>query len=685
MRHFFLCIVLIIASVTSCLAQTYIRISDPGDIGNTFLIDCDNATSPFSTNVFLLDSGLDENYSENESYIREISSTNGGDINLKFTQFSLANGTVMTIRDAITHEIFASYATGTQLVGQTFTSHRGSLQIIWSSGTAVRLGFCAAVWCGSMCQQFQTTITPSINPIVEGTNTYYDVCSGTEINFSATSEFYQNNVQYAQYEDSLTYDWGVIDTNNDTLWFYDAGRNFSHTFTENGAFSVFCNASDTHGCLNNNFNMLRVRVSIPPTWSAVSFYPDSVCSGAQITLIGEPRPETWYSPMNYNLNTDTLFLPDGTNICYNAIVNFNIFNEGATITSMDDIDRIYLNMEHSFLGDLSIMIECPNGQKCLLKAYENGTMPFLNWTNTGGINNIESGGGHTIHLGLAPDPMNGGSADTYSSCYTIAGEGYSYNFTPTANNPFGPNGPTTTISYTDPCGNTEDVRILNEGDYASYESMASLVGCPLNGLWTIYLCDHLALDNGYLFEWGIYFSEDVYHNNMWSYSNSYPESSFSWSGEGLQTGMNGDSYATAIVHNSDTTNWREFPYTFTATDNFGCSYDTTIIVHVKPAMHEDCDSTTSMDNANLPDEITILPNPAYDILNITSSEQISEIEIVNALGQVVKRLEVNADNVVCNVEDLISGVYVVRIRTLQQTHIDMLRGTAISQRKFVKE
>ena len=75
-------------------------------------------------------------------------------------------------------------------------------------------------------------------------------------------------------------------------------------------------------------------------------------------------------------------------------------------------------------------------------------------------------------------------------------------------------------------------------------------------------------------------------------------------------------------------------------------------------------------------EINVFPNPATDILNITSSKTISEIEIVNTLGQVVKCIEVNSDNVVCNVEDLKAGVYVVRIRTASAT---------LSQRKFVKE
>ncbi len=74
--------------------------------------------------------------------------------------------------------------------------------------------------------------------------------------------------------------------------------------------------------------------------------------------------------------------------------------------------------------------------------------------------------------------------------------------------------------------------------------------------------------------------------------------------------------------------------------------------------------------------ISIYPDPATDILNITSSETISEIEIVNVMGQVVRRIEVNADNAVCDVEDLTSGVYVVRIHSA---------SAMLSQRKFVKE
>jgi hypothetical protein len=76
-------------------------------------------------------------------------------------------------------------------------------------------------------------------------------------------------------------------------------------------------------------------------------------------------------------------------------------------------------------------------------------------------------------------------------------------------------------------------------------------------------------------------------------------------------------------------------------------------------------------------EVNLFPNPATDILNITSSETISEIEIVNTLGQVVKRIEVNSDNAVCNVEELPNGFYVVRIYN-EDTK-------SFCQKKFAKE
>ena len=80
------------------------------------------------------------------------------------------------------------------------------------------------------------------------------------------------------------------------------------------------------------------------------------------------------------------------------------------------------------------------------------------------------------------------------------------------------------------------------------------------------------------------------------------------------------------------------------------------------------------------EEFDLYPNPVSNTLHITSLEEISEIEIVNMMGQVVLQMDVDGDNAVCDVENLPSGVYVVKVRTLS-----LSKGAMVIQRNFVKE
>ena len=43
------------------------------------------------------------------------------------------------------------------------------------------------------------------------------------------------------------------------------------------------------------------------------------------------------------------------------------------------------------------------------------------------------------------------------------------------------------------------------GIYAPEQSFINLVGCPLNGDWSITVRDNLGIDDGYIFEWSILF------------------------------------------------------------------------------------------------------------------------------------------------------------------------------------
>ncbi|MBR4582938.1 MAG: T9SS type A sorting domain-containing protein, partial [Bacteroidales bacterium] len=123
--------------------------------------------------------------------------------------------------------------------------------------------------------------------------------------------------------------------------------------------------------------------------------------------------------------------------------------------------------------------------------------------------------------------------------------------------------------------------------------------------------------------------------------------------------------------------WNGTEYTETGdyTQNFtaenGCDSIVTLHLNILSGISD-------IDNS----AITIFPNPTSGILNITSTETISEIEIVNALGQVVYRAEVNTDNAVCDVEELTAGVYFVKIYGNPRTSTGSASGIV---QKFIKE
>ena len=62
-------------------------------------------------------------------------------------------------------------------------------------------------------------------------------------------------------------------------------------------------------------------------------------------------------------------------------------------------------------------------------------------------------------------------------------------------------------------------------------------------------------------------------------------------------------------------------------------------------------------------EISISPNPASDLINITSTEEISCIEIVSTIGQTVMQINASGYETTVNIGELANGMYIVRIFT----------------------
>ena len=136
-------------------------------------------------------------------------------------------------------------------------------------------------------------------------------------------------------------------------------------------------------------------------------------------------------------------------------------------------------MEHSFVGDLTIQVECPDGTQVLVM--EN---------NNAGADDCSGG-----------NDLNGyylGEPDDFDGTTPNPGVGYWYTFTADgeylldeADNP-------------DVTGNT-----IPAGEYGLCGDVCDFVGCPLNGIWTFQVIDQWGADNGFLFEWGIDFNPEI--------------------------------------------------------------------------------------------------------------------------------------------------------------------------------
>lgn len=167
-----------------------------------------------------------------------------------------------------------------------------------------------------------------------------------------------------------------------------------------------------------------------------------------------------------------LALPDGTGATYSTSINVTGFPALGTLTNVNDFEGICITMEHSWLSDLDIELSCPNGQTVLLE----GSFP------TGQT-------GASTFLGDANDNDN---------VTPVPGVGFEYCWD---NNPtYG------TMEFEAGIGNTVPVSqgvALPAGVYSTVDPLSNLLGCPLNGNWTITVTDNFAIDNGFIFDWNI--------------------------------------------------------------------------------------------------------------------------------------------------------------------------------------
>lgn len=382
-------------------------------------------------------------------------------------------------------------------------------------------GWEAAISCIQPCQTITANwVSSNEAPMSDGV---IRICQGQSVNFVGSGTFSSSGT-------GATYTWTFGDgaTAN--------GTNVNHTYSAAGSYFVNLKITDPSGCTNSNAFNRNVQVSTTPTITTAAS-PTSLCAGQTSNLSANVTMNTYTQNCTPPVS-GTTFLPDGSGASYQTSINVNCYSSSATVTSTSDITSVCLNMEHSYPGDLSISLTCPNGQTINLIDYD-----------------FNSLGSANLGIPWATASIDGNSSNT------TPGTGYDYCFSPTA---------TATMdgsiqtggTFPNGSGGTYTDSYIPAGTYQSSDDFSGLIGCPLDGSWTITVTDHLTLDNGYIFNWDVNFNSSLV---------SAPSFTPTIASQGWQatTGLVSTGSTTATVTPTSTGT----PcYNYQVTDNFGCTY-----------------------------------------------------------------------------------------------------------------
>ncbi|HRF82637.1 MAG TPA: PKD domain-containing protein, partial [Flavobacteriales bacterium] len=370
------------------------------------------------------------------------------------------------------------------------------------------------------------------------------ICIGESVNFNGSGSFAAPGFSIA----SRTWDFGdgTVQTN--------AAANVSHTYTQAGEFITQLYLVDNNGCASSNRVDLPVQVGTEPDFLGTQGELLG-CTGQTLCLDGIVNATTWNALPGNDLGGG-VFLPDDVGSCFISEITYTQFAPGQTLNNVNDLLSICASMEHSFMGDLVINIISPTGQVVTMH---------------------QQGGGGTF-LGVPVD--NDGTPNIQGDCWE-------YCWSPTATNG----------TWVANAGGT-----LPSGTYASLNPLSGLVGSQLNGTWGLQICDLWGSDNGFLCSWNIDFNPAIFPD-LTEFTPVYGAGadSSSWTGPHItSTSANGNNICVTPPAPGN------YSYIYSATDNFGCTYDTTLTVTIlpPPTVSAGVDATTCGTPVNLSASVT---------------------------------------------------------------------------------
>ncbi len=535
------------------------------------------AANPGPTPNFFDSGNNSANYSDNETEVITVCPDFSGGANKLGVSFGINTGLTFNVDGSDTIYVYDGPNTASPLMGKhnsvtdpTGFTHQSSFGInptgcltfeFISDGAVNGTGWEANIACLTLPQPFEAHMIiqnqgagPDI--LTPADTGYADICFEDSLKLTAMPIFpysLQNTGHgYSQDTSNVTYLWNFSDgttVSGKTAWFKPPARS---------GYVAELRITDTFGQVQ--IIRAKIRVSTIPSFGGVINNRDSVCVSDTTIIIGAVT------------NTDTagvdptsgsfqlggsvaglVYLPDGSGVNYTDTINVNGFLPAQTMTAASDIDQFFVKMEHSYLGDLEMLLECPNGtQVTIFNSYgPGGIIP-------GGFN----GGG--TYLGNAWDNNIGNPGVGMDYYFSVVNATWGNMATEFA---LGNTVPVTTPSV----GNA-----MNPGGvYLPEQSFANFIGCPLNGPWTITVRDNLGIDDGYIFEWGLFFDPNINPNN----ETYVPNIDTAWWVTSA-TVLPGNPSDTFIVVTSNTPGVQN--YTFQVVDNFGCTYDTTVQVYFLP-------------------------------------------------------------------------------------------------------
>jgi gliding motility-associated-like protein len=494
-------------------------------------------------------------YSDNDYTITICPETPGDAIQVVFLGFNLQtnpnpnNNDVLYVFDGDdTSAEMVGAGTGNSLQGVSFTASTfnptGCLTFVFNSNNGATAG--ATGWVGEIACVTPCTYPESgyelTNPApFEAGVPSVGVCPNQELSFDGgLSEADASPLEY------WIWNWGdgSIDSTTTPLT--------THSYEEPGEYLVTLVVADENECTSVNLDVYQVLVSTIPIFNADFSTP--LCVGSPGFLDGSPVQSITWTALPPLAVSESEPLPDATGVWFTSELFIDFFDDGQVLEDCADLIAVNALMEHSFVGDLTITVACPDGTEVMIMD-----------NNNAGSDDCSQG-----------NDLNGyylGEPDDFDGATPNPGVGYWYSFTE--------NGEYVLDDADNPnvTGNT-----IPAGEYGLCGEICDFVGCPLNGIWTFNVIDQWGADNGFLFEWGIDFNPEIVpgvttftptigadaDSSFWNLDlNTYGVSS-----------LDAEADYVDLLFDAPGT----YPFTYTVTNNFSCSWDTIVNIEVVPGL-----------------------------------------------------------------------------------------------------